>query len=122
MIEALVLTCMETPLFKKNKQLSTPIIAPIYSTYKPAKKNLVGTYFILTEIPTPPQSFIPTTAISYSITSKIRSFNLAASDQASILSLSNELFSGTKPMEGDELKTLIKVIKGQLSDTPTSFL
>ena len=104
---------------RRRKMLSTPVAA-IYAAYVPrSNSNLANSYFILTEIP---QFNIPTIPITITKSHYSKPSGTAEANQVSFILLANEMFKGTVPMEGNELKALLKTIKKQRSQTPTSLL
>ena len=95
---------------RKQGAEATPL-TEIHSSLGPPKKaNITDCYFLLTEIPKT-NNLASTILLSKEINSD--KFNSAEANQLNLMSLSKELFEGTKPMTGVELKSLFKAISKQ---------
>lgn len=102
---------------RKQGATASPLTEIHTSLNLPKKANITDCYFLLTEIPKT-NNLASTILLSKEINSD--KFNSAEANQLNLMSLSKELFEGTKPMNGIELKSLYKAInKQRISDINT---
>ena len=120
MLELLQLAQTFEKVSARKQRVEAASLTEIHSSFNPPKKtNITDCYFLLTEIP---KTNNLTSSILLSKEINSDKFNSAEANQLNLMSLSKEMFEGTKPMKGVELKSLYKAINKQRNSDVNSLL